>query len=153
MTRALALLTCLLSLAAFAELTPEKAAEVARDRQKAIDAVAKKYGNKKSSELTPDERRQIIRDENDAVSKVLEQHGVGAKEFSRYEATASKDQRAAQKDRAAALDKKDADEKKAADAKKKAGEKKGVEVEVGGADVEEQNGVIIERGTGDKKKR
>lgn len=135
--RSLLVLFCLASLTALAgELTPDQAAAVRRDRQKAIDDVAKKYGNKKSSELSAEERRQMIRDQNEAVGKVLEKHNVDAKELARWEASASSADRSAAKDKSAALDKQEADAKKAAEAK--------------AAAKPDENGVIIERGNGEK---
>lgn len=89
------------------ELTPEKAAEIDRDQKKAQDQVSKKYGNKKSNELSSDERKAMIRDQADADRAVLDKHGVSAKEFSRYSASQSRDDRARTKDAAAALEKKE----------------------------------------------
>src|SRR3954468_729722 len=106
----------LLTLAAD-DLTPQKAAQVEKDREKAMADVAKKYGNKKSSELSPDERREMIQDQRAAENGVLEKNGVDAKDMARYQTKMGADDRAAAKNERERLDKKDADDKKAADAK------------------------------------
>src|SRR5262245_29293657 len=96
------------------DLTPDKAAKVQRDREKAMDAISKKYGNKKSSELSSDERREMIREQRAAENDVLEKNGVDPKEFARYEARMSLSDRAATKQAKDDLDKKEEAEKKAA---------------------------------------
>ncbi len=134
MTRTLALVLAVASTAAWAaDLSPDKAAQVSRDRQKAMDEVNKKYGNKKSSELSSDERRQMIRDQNEAMSRVLDKNGVDAKDFARWEAKASGSDRAAAKEASDALDKRDEDAKKAGAAK-------------GVGPQPNEHGVIIEKG-------
>jgi hypothetical protein len=105
---------------ALADITPEKAATIEREKQKALDAVAKKYGNKKSSELTNDERRSKMADESSAVNKVLDKNGVSAKEYAKFEATASSADRQAAKAAGAAQEKKEADTKAAAEKAAKA---------------------------------
>jgi hypothetical protein len=133
--RALTLMVSVLALPVLAsDVDPDTAAQVGRDRQKALDEVAKKYGNKKSSELSGDERRARVKDEAEAVSRVLDKHGVSAKDMARYEAKSSPAERNA---RAAELEKKDAD-KRAADAPKPQDQ---------GGNTTVENGVIIERGT------
>lgn len=102
----------LLTLAAD-DLNPEKAAKIQKDRDKAMADVAKKYGNKKSSELSQDERREMIRDQREADSAVLDKHGVDAKDFARYEAKMSLQDRAATKAERERLDKKEQEDKKA----------------------------------------
>lgn len=124
------------SLAFADELSPNQAATIERERKAALDEVNKKFGNKKPSELSNDERRQLISEQQQAVNKVYEKNGVTAKEFSKYEATASGSQRQAAKASGEAMDK----EAKAADEKKAAAEKPSKN----GTTVE--NGVIIERG-------
>jgi hypothetical protein len=99
------------------DLTPEKAAKVQKDRDQAMADVAKKYGNKKSSELSSDERREMIQDQRAAESAVMEKNGTDPKEFARYEAKMSLDDRAATRAERERLDKKDEDEKKAAEEK------------------------------------
>jgi hypothetical protein len=125
------------SLAFADDLTPAKAATIQRQRKAALDEVNKKYGNKKPSELTNDERRALISEQNEAVGKVLDKNGVSAKEFSKYEATSSTQDRQAAKAQGEAMD---AEEKKAAE--KKPAEAKGAAKN--GTTVE--NGIIIERG-------
>ena len=104
----------LLALAAD-DLSPEKAAKVQKDREKAMADVAKKYGNKKSSELSQDERREMIRDQRAAETAVLDKNGVDPKEFARYEAKMSLNDRAATKAERERLDRKEQDDKKAAE--------------------------------------
>lgn len=104
----------LLALAAD-DLSPEKAAKVQKDRDKAMSDVAKKYGNKKSSELSQDERREMIRDQRAAETAVLDKNGVDPKEFARYEAKMSLNDRAATKAERERLDRKEQDDKKTAD--------------------------------------
>jgi hypothetical protein len=89
--------TLILSLSAGADLTPEKAAEIANDQAKAQAAVSAKYGNKKSTELTPDERRAMIKDQADADRKALDKHGISVKDWARYEQTQGRADYAAQK--------------------------------------------------------
>lgn len=134
MLRSLSLLALLSSSAALAgDVSPETAAKVMRERAKALEEVNKKHGNKKPSELSGDERRQMVRDQNEAAAKVLEENGVDPKDFARFEAKASKEERAAAAAQAAALDAKEADAKKAAEGKQ-------------GKIVETSNGIVIERG-------
>jgi hypothetical protein len=97
------------------ELTPQKAAQVQHDREKALAAIAQKYGNKPSSELSQDERREMIRDQRAAEDAVLAKNGVDAKAMARYEATLSLSERAAEKNEKQRLEKKDADDKQAAE--------------------------------------
>ena len=104
----------LLTLAAD-DLTPEKAAKVQKDRDRAMADVAKKFGNKKSSELSQDERREMIRAQRSAETEVLEKHNVDAKELARYEAKMNLNDRAATKAERERLDKKEQDDKKAAE--------------------------------------
>lgn len=89
-----------------AELDPQKAAKIAADREAALADVQKKYGNKKPSELSNDERRAMMKEQSDAESKVLNDNGVNAKEWSRYEATQSREDRAATEKAKAELKKK-----------------------------------------------
>jgi FKBP-type peptidyl-prolyl cis-trans isomerase len=129
---------------AFAEITPEQAAKIDREKKKELDDIAKKYGNKKGSEMTNDERRSRMKEESEALNKVLDKNGATAKEYSKFEATASSSDRAAAKEKGAAMDKKEAADKQAADKAAAAGKandpsKPGVTVE---------NGITIERGTG-----
>lgn len=124
------------------EVSPQKAAEVGRDRQKALDDVSKKYGGRKPSELSSEERRERVKDESAAVSKVMEQHGVNAKDLARYEATSSPKERAAASAKVEAAEKKQAEER--AEAQKAQAAPAGAAGAGAGTTVE--NGVIIERG-------
>jgi hypothetical protein len=125
---------------ALADITPEQAATVDREKQKALDDVAKKYGNKKPSEMTNDERRAKMADETEAVNKVLDKNGVSAKEYSKFEATASSADRQAAKASGAAQEKKEADDKAAADKAAKAA-----------AEAKKAPAIVIEKDT-DKKR-
>jgi hypothetical protein len=144
MLRAFALASLVIASTSFAEdLTPEKAAVVTRARQKALDEVAKKYGNRKANELTSDERRARMADEAAAVQRVLDANGIDARELARFEATANRGDQNALKAAEKALDEKEAAAKKSAEAQKP----------VDGAD---EHGVVIERGngaSGSKKKK
>lgn len=102
------------------ELTPDKAAQVQHDRDKAMADVSKKYGNKKSSELSSDERREMIRDQREADKQVLEKNGVEAKDMARYEARMNLSDREATKAAKERIEQKEAADKKAAEAKAKA---------------------------------
>ncbi len=74
---------------AFADLTPEKVAEIRRDEAQALSKVSEEYGNRKPSEMSTEERREAVGKEREASSAVLEKHGVSAKDFARYEARMS----------------------------------------------------------------
>ena len=116
----LLLALCLFALPARAsdDLTPEKAAKIEHETNKALDAVDKKYGNKKSSELSSDERREVIRDRAAAEREVLEKNDVKAADYIKYTGHMNKDDRAATKAAAAKIG-----EKEKADAEKKEKEK------------------------------
>ncbi len=96
------------------ELTPEKAAKIDRDTDKALKAVDQKFGNKKSSELTGDERKQVIAERAAAEREVLARHNVEARAYTQYTARQSKAERAATKLAGEALEAKE----KAAEADK-----------------------------------
>lgn len=89
------------------DLTPEKAAKIERDQTKALEAVDKKYGNKKSSELSNDERREAIRDRAAAEREVLEKNDVSAKAYTQYTSKMSVEDRAATKAAGARLEEKE----------------------------------------------
>ena len=137
MRTALLLAAFVFALPAFADddLTPEKAAKIDRDTQKALSAVDKKYGNKKSSELTSDERRQIINERAAAERDVLEKNNTDPKAYTKYTSRQSKDERAATKQAGQALeDKEKAAEADAAKAKETAAaEPKEIQIQRGGA--------------------
>lgn len=101
-------LSLLSSVTTFASgIDPQKAAQIQADRDKAMADVKKKYGDKKASELSNDERRQMAKDQADAEKKALAKNGVNPKEWSRYEATQSKSDRAATEQAKEELRKKD----------------------------------------------
>jgi len=124
------------------EVSPQKAAEVGRDRQRALDEVSKKYGGRKPSELSSEERRERVKDEAAAVSKVMQQHGVGAKDLARYEATSSPSERAAASAKVEAAEKKQAEERAEA-------QKAQAATAAAGAGTTVENGIVIERGPQD----
>src|SRR5687767_13649356 len=133
------------------ELNPEKAAKIQRDTDKALKAVDKKYGDKKSSELSSDERKAIIHERAAAEREVLDKHSVDAKTFTKYTSKQTKDERAATKQAGEALEAKE----KAAEAEKaeKAGGPKEITIQRGGGEnnpivMEEKDGAppIIEKG-------
>jgi hypothetical protein len=97
------------------ELTPEAVANVRREQKAADEKIEKAHGNKPHSEMTPDERRQYMDEQRQARMEVLQKHGLDDKEYSRYEARLTKDERAqtkAEEDRLTAKAKKDEEDKK-----------------------------------------
>lgn len=121
-------LLLLSSASAFAgDLDPEKAAQIQEDREKALAEVKKKYGNKKPSELSNAERSAMAKEQAEAEQKALQKNGVTAKEWSRYETTQSKSDRAATEKAREDLKKKEEAAQKAAANK---GEKKSGEIEI-----------------------
>jgi hypothetical protein len=146
-----------LALPAFADddLNPEKAAKIDRDTEKALKAVDKKYGNKKSSELSSDERRQVIQERAAAEREVLEKHNVDAKAYTKYTSRQTKDERAATKQAGEALDAKEkAAEADKAKEREAANQPKEITIQRGGAGnkdpiiMEEKAGAppIVEKG-------
>jgi hypothetical protein len=69
------------SLAAAAELSPAQKAKIQREQQKELEALDKKYGNRKPSELSNAERRALAQEQSEAEKKVLERNGVSQKEW------------------------------------------------------------------------
>jgi hypothetical protein len=117
MRASLLLAALTLAAPAFADddLTPEKTAKIEREKNKALEAVDKKYGNRKSSEMSSDERREVIRERAAAENEVLEKNNVSPKAYVSYTAHMNKEDRAATKAADAKLEEK---EKQAAAAKK-----------------------------------
>ncbi len=113
---------CCLSAPAFADddLTPEKAAKIDHETNKALDAVDKKYGNRKSSELSSDERREVIRERAAAEREVLEKNDTKPADYVRYTGKMNREDRAATKAAGAKIEEK---EKAAAAEKEKEKEK------------------------------
>lgn len=101
-----------------ADLDPQKAAQIQLDRDRALGQVKQKYGSKKLSEMSNDEKKALARDTADAEQKALDKNGVSAKEWSRYEATMNRSERAATEKAKEDLLKKEEAEKKAAEKKK-----------------------------------
>lgn len=141
------LVLMLVAVTAFADPpTPEQAAKLQHDVQKAQDEVDKKYQGR---ELSADDRKQQIRDRAAAENGVLEKAGVDRKEYARANAKLSKDDRAAIESEKAKLDKKD-----------KGGESKGgnkeIVIEKGGqpaTDADEAAAMDRAAGYGKKKKK
>jgi hypothetical protein len=131
-----ALLVLSLSQAAFAkDLDPAEAAQIQRDQKEALDKVDQAHGNKKPSEMDADERREVVQEQEAASNGVLAKHGVSAKEYSRFVAKETPEQREEHKAASERLEK----EAQAAKNKPPAAAKK-----QGPAEVE------IQRGTGDR---
>lgn len=131
------LLSLCLLLGADDGLTPEQAATITHDNEKAQAEVSKKYGDKKASELSNDERLQLARDRAAAEKAVLDKAGVSATDYwkaSRNGDRQAKAERDAAKDKLAAKDK--ADE----EARNKK-EDKGIQVQNGFSD---ENPVTLE---------
>lgn len=148
-----------LTQAALAEdLDPVEAAKIEREQKAAEAKVNKAHGDKQESEMSPDERRQVVDEQSKADLEVLQKHGVSDKEYSRYVAKESPEQREQHKAASKALEKQEqeAKNKPAADpnAAKPADqvqitrgeEGSGVEVPVKG----HENDVIVEHGNQDE---
>ena len=106
------------TLALAGDLDPKKAAEIRRDREKAMAEIDKKYGKGKLSKADLNAKAQ---EQNAAEEKILSAHGVSAKEYGRYEGKMSKADRAATEAEVESLKKKDEAAAKAAAAKKEGG--------------------------------
>jgi hypothetical protein len=132
------MLTLVLALTLRADVSPEQAAAIQHDAQKAQAEVAAKYGQKKSSELSSDERRDMIRDQASAERKVLDRHGVSAHDWSRSQALRSREEQAQVKKEAAAIAEK---EKAAEEAKPKSPEAQPIAIQRG---INEEHPVVLE---------
>jgi hypothetical protein len=115
MRTAILLAALTLASAAYAqkELDPVEAAKIDREQNEANEKVNAAHGNKKESEMSAEERRQVAEEQKEAGLGVLEKHGVSDKDYARYVAKESRDDREQQKTAAKAL------QKQAEDAKKK----------------------------------
>jgi hypothetical protein len=119
MRSSIATLILALSSTAFADdLNADSVAAIRREQHAAVDKVNAAHGDKKPSEMSREERREIIQEQSKARLEVLERHGVSDKEFSRYEALLSVDQRAEAKKEDERLANKEKQQKE--EAKKKA---------------------------------
>lgn len=116
------------------ELSPDTAASVEHDQQKALDKIDEQHGNKTLKEMSPEERREYFQEQRKAKKDVLEKHGLDDKAYSRYDSSLSKQDREDKKAAAERLEKRDKEE-----AEKKASAKK-----------EEPKEPIIQRGFSDK---
>ena len=74
-------------------LSAQDLAKVNREMKKAADAVAKKYGDKKS--LSADERKAMMNEQAQATRAVLEKNNLDAKDVARATAKNGKDVEAA----------------------------------------------------------
>lgn len=138
------------------EFTPERAAKIERDTEKALQKVDKKWGNKKPSELTSDERKQVIAERAAAEREVFEKNNVDAKAYTKYTSRQTKSERAATKEASAKLEEQEnADAEKAQKDKdtKQQGGPKEIVIQRGGAGkdpiiMEEKEGAppIVEKG-------
>ncbi len=79
----LSLVTLCLALVADEPTTPEKAAVIERQEQKAQAEVSAKYGNKKPTELSREDRKAMDKDLANASKAVLEKNGVDPKQWAR----------------------------------------------------------------------
>jgi hypothetical protein len=119
-----ALLALLLASPALAaDLNPKTVAKIQREQNAAQEEIEKKHGNKKPSEMSSSERKEVIKETSAAQKEVLEKNKVDAKEFARYQAKMSQDDRA----ETAAAEK---DLEAAAEKDKKAGAAKPAEIKV-----------------------
>lgn len=101
------------------ELSPKKAAEIRRDRDKAMKEIDKKYGDKK---LSREQLNAKAAEVNEADAKVLGKHGVSPKDYGRYDAKMSRSERAETERQTEGLKKQDEAAAKAAASKKPAKE-------------------------------
>ncbi len=74
------------------ELTADRIGQLRAEEKRALDEVAKAYGNRKPSELSREEREAMIRDQAAALDAVLQKHGVDRKDFARASARMSRDE-------------------------------------------------------------
>jgi hypothetical protein len=110
---ALSLVTLCLALVADEPPSPEKAAAIERQEQKAQAEVSAKYGNKKPTELSREERRQLDKDMADASKAVLEKNGVDPKQWARDSLKKGRSEYAKNKELVKGLEEKEkADEEK-----------------------------------------
>ena len=146
----LAVVLCATTLALAADMDPKKAAEIRRDREKAMAEIDKKYGgpNKKLSKA---ELNAKAAEQNAAEQKLLDKHGVSAKDYGRYEAKMGKGDRAATEKELQDLKKKDEAAAKAGAGKKEGG--KEIVIQKGFSDenptvMEEKDGAppVVEKG-------
>lgn len=112
----LSLVTLCLVLAADEPITPDQAAGIERQQQKAQAEVSAKYGNKKPTELSREERKALDQDLANADKKVLEKNGVDPKQWARESLKRDRTEYAETKAKVKALEEKD----KALEEKKKA---------------------------------
>ena len=139
-------------------LDPVEAAKIEQEQKAAEAKVNKAHGDKQESEMSAEERRQVAAEQSKADLEVLEKHGVSDKEYSRYVAKETPEQRQQHKaatkelERQAEEAKKNAaapkpDQPKAADQVQiTRGDGNGVEIPVKG----HENDVVIERGNQDE---
>lgn len=119
------------------ELTPQKVAQIHAERDKAYTEIDKKYGDKKPAQLTAAERNEREKERRAASLGIIKKAGTDDKAFSRYEATMSREDRAATQKAEADL--------------KQAGEREGDEPEIT-YDNDSEGPVITESRAGSGKK-
>lgn len=103
----LSLVTLCLALVADEPLTPDKAAVIERQQQKAQAEVSAKYGNKKPTELSREERKALDQDLANADKKVLEKNGVDPKQWARESLKRDRNEYAQTKAKVKELEEKD----------------------------------------------
>jgi|CXWL01.1.fsa_nt_gi hypothetical protein len=96
MPLALSVALCVSSAGESGELTPDKVAQIRADRDKAYAEIDKKYGGRKPAELTAADQRAREQARSAASLEVIKKAGTDDKTFSRYEATMSRDEHAAE---------------------------------------------------------
>jgi hypothetical protein len=122
----LLLALCLPLLANAEGMSPQDIAKVQHEEKKALDRVAKDFGNKKPSEMSSSERREMIRAQQAAVEQVHSQLGVDAKDYARTSARLDPEERKEVVEATKALEEKEKEQKKKKEAPAAAAE--GVEV-------------------------
>lgn len=75
------------------ELTPELVARIQDEQSASLKAVNVAHGNKKPSQMDTAERRDVIREQAEAQQKILSQHDVAPKDYARYVARLSLEDR------------------------------------------------------------
>ncbi len=135
----LSLVTLCLALVADEATTPDKAAVIERQEQKAQAEVSAKYGNKKPTELSREDRKAMDQDLANASKAVLEKNGVDPKQWARDSLKRDRSEYAKTKELVKDLEAKD----KAAEEKRKADANAPKEVEVQRG-VSEENPVTLD---------
>lgn len=135
----LSLISLCLALVADEPPSPEKAAVIQVEQDKARAEVSAKFGNKKPTELSAQERKELEKDMDAASKAVLEKNGVDPKQYARDQLKMGRAGYAEKKELVKEIV---AKEKAAAEAKKKAeNQPKEIQVQRG---VSEENPVTLD---------